>query len=40
VLLPERETVLGEFVALLAMVMLPLKLPAATGAKVESSVAD
>lgn len=38
--LPEREMVLGEFVALLAIVMLPLKLDAVSGVKMESNVAD
>jgi hypothetical protein len=32
--------VLGEFVALLVIATLPVKLPAASGEKVESSVAD
>ena len=37
---PEREIVAGEFVALLATVTLPDKLPAATGENVASNVAD
>ncbi len=37
---PEREMVAGEFVALLATVTLPGKLPAATGVNVASKVAD
>src|SRR5579863_2583588 len=37
---PNREIVAGEFVALLATVTLPDKLPAATGEKVASSFAD
>ena len=37
---PEREIVAGEFVALLATVTLPDKLPAAAGENVASNVAD
>ena len=37
---PKREIVAGEFVALLATVTLPDKLPAATGEKVASNFAD
>ena len=37
---PEREIVAGEFVALLATVTLPGKLPAAAGVNVASNVAD
>jgi len=38
--MPESEMVLGELVALLAIVTLPLKVPAASGENVESNVAD
>jgi hypothetical protein len=38
--LPEREIVAGEFVALLVTVILPVKLPMATGLNVASNVAD
>lgn len=37
---PERKIVAGELVALLTTVTLPGELPAATGEKVASSVAD
>jgi hypothetical protein len=37
---PESEIVTGEFVALLATVTLPGKLPGARGENVASSVAD
>jgi hypothetical protein len=37
---PEREIVAGEFVALLATVTLPGKLPGAAGVNVASKVAD
>jgi hypothetical protein len=37
---PEREIVAGEFVALLATITLPGKLPAAAGVNVASKVAD
>jgi hypothetical protein len=37
---PEREIVAGEFVALLATVTLPGKLPAAAGENVAFKVAD
>ena len=37
---PEREIVAGEFVALLATVTLPGKLPAVRGENVASNVAD
>ena len=37
---PEREIVAGEFVALVATVTLPGKLPVAAGVNVASKVAD
>ena len=36
---PDSEMMVGEFVALLAMVMIPVRLPAAAGAKATSNVA-
>ena len=37
---PEKEMVVGEFVALLVTVTLPGKLPAAAGVNAASNVAD